>query len=392
MVRQHPISLDLQATTPTHPSVIAKMSPYWSEHAWNAHSAHGGGAQAAEAVTTARAAVARLIGALPNEIYFVSGATEANNIAILGIAAAAKKLAPERNRILTSAIEHKCVLEAAHHLSGQGFIHELVPVDKHGLIDLKSLEAMIDEKVLLLAVMAANNEIGTCQPIHTIADLCAQHHVAFHVDAAQAVGKVAFNAVELACDTASLSAHKFYGPKGIGALFISSVAEIRPHPIMFGGGQEAGLRPGTLPVPLIVGMGAAATLAQSRLGEGRRLSQLASLFRNELIRHGIDVVINAEGAPRVPGSINFQIVGADAEDIVQRLAAELHLSTGSACQSGQLTGSYVLAAMGCGPDEIASSFRACFGFDHDENDATTAASLLAETVKACHNRTGRNVQ
>lgn len=392
MVPQRPISLDLQATTPTDLGVIAEMQPYWSEHAWNAHSTHGGGAQAAQAVAAARAAIAGLIGALPSEIYFTSGATEANNIAILGLASAAAQIAPERTRILTSAIEHKCVLEAAHHLAGQGFSHELVPVDKSGVVDLDSLAAMLDEEVLLLAVMAANNEIGTCQPTRAIADLCAMHGIALHVDAAQAVGKIAFNAIDLGCDTASLSAHKFYGPKGVGALFVSSSAEIKPRPIMFGGGQEAGLRPGTLPVPLIVGMGAAAKLAQARLGEGGRLSRLAALFHSELIRHGIDIAINADGAPRVPGSINFRINGADAEDIVQRLATELHLSTGSACQSGQLTGSYVLAAMGYGPDEIAASFRACFGFDHDENDAITAASLLAKTVKACQNRTGRNVQ
>lgn len=382
------ISLDLHATTPTASEVIAAMAPFWNEQAWNAHSAHGGGALAAQAVATARARLARLIGAMPGEVYFTAGATEANNIALLGLAAAARTGVPKRRRILTSAIEHKCVLESARHLAGQGFEHELIPVDGTGVVDLKVLEEMLDEYVLLVAVMAANNEVGTCQPLTAVAELCARHGALFHVDAAQAVGRVPFDVMTAGCDTASVSAHKFYGPKGIGALYLGAGAAMRPEPIMFGGGQESALRPGTLPVPLIVGMGAAAALAEERMGEGPRLADLAMLFHTELGRQGVDAVINGAGAPRLPGSINLRIEGTDAEDIVQRLAADLHLSTGSACQSGQLAGSYVLAAMGCSPEEIASSFRVCFGHDHCKDDACTAASLLAETVRACKNRTG----
>ncbi len=382
------ISLDLHATTPTAPQVVAAMAPFWSEQSWNAHSAHGGGAVAAQAVATARAQIAGLIGAMPDEVYFTAGATEANNIALLGLAATARTKAPTRARLLTSAIEHKCVLESARHLAGQGFEHELVPVDGSGIVDLAALEAMLDEHVLLVAVMAANNEVGTCQPLDAVAELCARHGALFHVDAAQAVGRVPFDVMEAGCDFASLSAHKFYGPKGIGALYVSASAAIRPEPIMFGGGQESALRPGTLPVPLIVGMGAAANLAEERMGEGARLASLAALFHAELARLGVDATINGAGAPRLPGSINFRVHGVDAEDIVQRLAADLHLSTGSACQSGQLAGSYVLAAMGCSPDQTASSFRVCFGHDHGEEDARTAASLLAKTVNACQNRTG----
>lgn len=214
MASRRPITLDLQATTPTAPSVIAEMAPFWAEQAWNAHSPHGGGAQAAQAIAKARSAVADLIGAQPSEIYFTSGATEANNIAILGIASAAKQTAPGRNRILTSAIEHKCVLEAAHHLTGQGFIHELVPVNKSGIVDLGALEAMLDDKVLMLAVMAVNNEVGTCQPTRAIADLCAKHSIAFHVDAAQAAGKITFDVIDLGCDTASLGSWRALRHRG----------------------------------------------------------------------------------------------------------------------------------------------------------------------------------
>jgi cysteine desulfurase len=386
------ISLDLHATTPTAPQVIAAMAPYWDEQAWNAHSAHAGGAVAAQAVAMARAQVAGLIGAMPGEVYFTAGATEANNIALLGLSSAARSNAPTRRRILTSAIEHKCVLECAKHLSVNGFGHELIPVGNNGIVDLTALEAMLDEQVLLVAVMAANNEVGTCQPLAAVAELCARHGALFHVDAAQAVGRVPFDVMTAGCDTASLSGHKFYGPKGIGALYVSAAAAMRPEPIMFGGGQESALRPGTLPVPLIVGMGAAAALAGERMGQGPRLTQLAALFHAELGRLGVKAVINSADAPRLPGSLNFRIAGVDAEHIVQRLAADLHLSTGSACQSGQLMGSYVLAAMGCSPEEIASSFRVCFGHDHREDDARVAASLLAETVKACQNRTGQDVQ
>ena len=382
------ISLDLHATTPTAPEVIAAMAPFWNEKAWNAHSAHGGGAVAAHAVAAARSRLARLIGAMPGEVYFTAGATESNNIALLGLAAAARTKAPTRRRILTSAIEHKCVHESAWHLAGQGFEHELIPVGNDGIVNLAALEAMLDEEVLLVAVMAANNEVGTCQPLAAVAELCTRHGALFHVDAAQAVGRVPFDVMTACCDTASLSAHKFYGPKGIGALYVGAGAAMRPEPIMFGGGQESALRPGTLPVPLIVGMGAAAALAEERMGEGARLADLALLFHAELGQQGICAVINGDGAPRLPGSINFRIDGVDAEDIVQRLAGDLHLSTGSACQSGQLAGSYVLTAMGCSPDQVASSFRVCFGHDHCQDDARAAATLLAETVKACQNRTG----
>jgi len=239
-----------------------------------------------------------------------------------------------------------------------------------------------------VAVMAANNEVGTCQPLAELARLSGRHGALFHVDAAQAAGRIALDVVEVGCDFASISAHKFYGPMGIGALYINPAATIRPKPIMFGGGQEGALRPGTLAVPLIVGMGRAAELALERLGQGARLAGLAALFMAELRRHGIDTLINGDETQRLPGSLNFRIPGTDAEEVIHRLGNALHLATGSACQSGQLHGSYVLSAMGLPQKDVSASFRACFGYDHSEQDALLAASLLAETVKSCQSCTG----
>lgn len=386
------ISLDLHATTPTAAEVIEAMAPFWRQIPFNAHSAHAGGASAEAAVSRARVAVANLIGAAPQEIIFTSGATEANNLAILGLAAVAPSAAPLRTRILTSAIEHKCVLEAARHLAGQGFVHEIIPVRPSGQIDLAQLSAMLDERVLVVAVMAANNEIGSVQPLSEIGNLCQLAGANFHVDAAQMGGRVKFDVLEAGCDTASLSAHKMYGPKGIGALYVSAAAPTRPAPLFFGGGQEQALRPGTLPVPLIAGFGEAAALAVRNLADTPRLDALADQFLAELKGHGVEAQLNGDRACRLPGSLNFHIEGVDADDIVQRLGDTLHLSTGSACQSGELQGSYVLRAIGLSDRLVSASFRLCFGQEHTPGDAVEAARLLAETIIKCDYRAGRCVQ
>lgn len=386
------ISLDHHATTPTAQEVIEAMAPYWRDLSWNAHSAHAGGGAAECAVGEARVAVADLIGADPAEIIFTSGATEANNIAVLGLAEAARSRAPQRRKILTSAIEHKCILEAARHLASSGFEHEVISVDHSGRVDPDLLGHQLDEEVLLVAVMAANNEVGTIQPLEAIARRCADVGALFHVDAAQAAGRIPFDVGTLGCDTASISAHKMYGPKGIGALYVSGAASLHPKPIMFGGGQERGLRPGTLPVPLIVGFGRAATLVAGRVDRAYELDRLANLFVAELKQAGLTPELNGSRDQRLPGSLNLRFLGVDAEDVIQRLGNRLHLSTGSACQSGELQGSYVLRAMGVSPVDVSSSFRICFGYDHDESDARQAANLLAATIQSCQNGTGRRVQ
>jgi cysteine desulfurase len=386
------ISLDYHATTPTASEVLDAMMPFWRDAPWNAHSAHAGGAQAERAVARARDAIAGLIGASAGEIVFTSGATEANNLAILGLAAAARRRVPARTRVLTSAIEHKCVLEAARHLATQGFQHEIIPVTAAGLVDVEQLARSIGEDVLLVAVMAANNEIGTIQPLSEVAQLCASAGALFHVDAAQAVGRIPFNVLEAECDTASLSAHKMYGPNGVGALYISAAAPWRPDPLIFGGGQEQGLRPGTLPVPLIAGFGCAAELAARDPGFGAELADLAALFLSELDHHGISVALNGDPVHRLPGSLNFRISGVNAEEVIQQLGGRLHLSTGSACQSGELHGSYILRAIGLSDCDVSASFRACFGRDHCVDDAVNAAAILADALHAWHNGAGRRVQ
>lgn len=386
------ISLDHHATTPTAQEVIDAMAPYWRDLSWNAHSAHAGGSAAEFAVGEARVTVADLIGADPAEIIFTSGATEANNIAVLGLAEAARSRAPQRRKILTSAIEHKCILEAARHLAGLGFEHEVISVDHSGRVDLDLLDRQLDEEVLLVAVMAANNEVGTIQPLEAIAGRCADVGALLHVDAAQAAGRIPFDVGALGCDTASISAHKMYGPKGIGALYVNGASSLHPKPIMFGGGQERGLRPGTLAVPLIVGFGRAATLAAGRLDRAHELDRLANLFVAELEQAGLKPELNGSRDRRLPGSLNLRFRGVDAEDVIQRLGSRLHLSTGSACQSGELQGSYVLRAMGISSVDVSSSFRICFGYEHDESDARKAANLLAATIQSCQNATGRRVQ
>jgi len=386
------ISLDHHATTPTAMEVVEAMAPYWHQVPWNAHSAHAGGASADQAVSRSRASIAELIGATPAELIFTSGATEANNIAILGLAAAGRRALPERNRILTSTIEHKCVLEAARYLGGCGFRHEMVPVDADGIIDTDRLEAMLSPDVLLVAVMAANNEVGTIQPIKEIVQMTHEVGALCHVDAAQAVGRIAFDVLDLDCDTASLSAHKMYGPNGVGALYISASTPIRPEPLFFGGGQEQGLRPGTLPVALIVGFGRAAELAQDNIAHAPRLADLADEFLSCLARRGVTFYLNGHREKRLPGSLNFRVAGVEAETVIGQLGNSLHLSTGSACQSGELQGSYVLRALGLGDQDVAASFRVCFGREHTLEDARRAAELLADAFQPCETAAGRVVQ
>jgi len=382
------ISLDYHATTPTAPEVIEAMAPYWREAPWNAHSPHAGGAVAEAAVASARLSVANLIDADPAEVIFTSGATEANNIAILGLAIAAQRKALSRTRILTSAIEHKCILEAARHLENSGFKHEIIPVLPSGQVDLAALDRLLSDDVLVVAIMAANNEVGSIQPLKEVARRCADHGALLHVDAAQAVGRIPFNATEVGCDTVSISAHKMYGPKGIGGLFVSATASLQPEPVMFGGGQERGLRPGTLAVPLIVGFGRAATLAADRLNDTSDLDRLAAAFLAGLEEEGLTPKLNGSRDHRLPGSLNLRFANINADDVVQRLGHRLHLSTGSACQSGELQGSYVLRAMGLSSVDVSCSFRICFGHDHSELDARQAAKLLAGTIHSCQNSAG----
>jgi cysteine desulfurase len=375
------IQLDHHASTPCAAEAVAAMEPFLSEIPFNAHSAHGGGAIAARAVARARTSVADLIGASPDEIVFTSGATEANNIALLGLARAELENGGRRRRILFSAIEHKCVIEAAAYLGRSGFVAEALPVGRDGILAPATLADRIDDDVLLVSVMAANNEIGTVQPIAELSAIAHRRGALLHSDLAQMAGKLPFEVLDAGCDLASLSAHKLYGPKGVGALFVAASASMRPRPIMFGGGQEEGLRPGTLPVAAIVGFGAAADLCARRLqADSGRLRMLAAEFLARLAALGIRFAQNGDPVRRLPGSLNLRFAGADAVAILDRIGDHLLLSAGSACSAGARRSSHVLRAIGLSPEEAAASLRIGFGRGNDIAQAMVAADLIADAL------------
>lgn len=342
----------------------------------NAGSPHSAGAIASAAVEQARSAVARLVGAAPSEIIFTSGATEANNMAILGVARQVGARA--RSRIVVSAIEHKAVLEPARSLRQEGFDVIEAPVNRLGRVDLDELTKLVDEKTLLISIMAANNETGVLQPVTEAAAIAHRAGALIHCDAAQAVGKIPFDVLGLDLDYVSISAHKIYGPFGMGALFISASAP-RPAPLVFGGGQEGGLRAGTLPAPLCVGFGVAADLAAKRLSlDTKHSHELCAQFLGELKSKDVAFLLTGGDTARVPGSLALQLTGVDGEQLVSRLARDVHFSTGSACNSGEIQASHVLRAMGLTPEQAQTSVRLFFGRYNSETEATTAARLLAE--------------
>ena len=319
--RKVTVYADYQATTPVDPRVLEKMAPYWNELFGNPHSSdHVVGWRSAEAVRDAASSVGELIGADPDEIVFTSGATEANNLALLGLA---RRAPPERRRILVSAIEHKCVLAVARFLEErEGFTVETIPVDGEGFVDLEALTAMVDETVLVASVMAVNNEIGTIQDLPRIAALLRGHDVLFHCDAAQAPCAMDVGDLALHADLISLSGHKAYGPQGIGALYIRRDIQERVEPIIYGGGQQGGLRSGTVPVPLCVGMAAAAEIVGSAegVGERARIGRQRDSFVAVVKGSRHPVVANGPmGNLRHPGNANLRFEGLAAQDILGAL-------------------------------------------------------------------------
>jgi cysteine desulfurase len=354
------VYLDYQATTPADPRVVEAMQPYWTGVCGNPHSAdHAFGWQADAAVEAARAEIASLIGADPDEIIFTSGATEANNLAILGIARAAP---PSRRRIVVSAIEHKCVLAAARAAADEGFEVTTVPVGPDGIVDIEALTATLDDRVALVSVMTVNNEIGTIQPVDEIGALCQSLSVTFHTDAAQALSFLEINVGRLNVDLMSLSAHKIYGPKGIGALYVRRDSRIKPKPIIHGGGQELGLRSGTVPTPLCVGFGEACRIIRMEKGSmNAPLSDMRDNFLRSLLETIPDTKVNGTMAARHPGNLNVQFPGLEAERILNGLQPHVAASTGSACTSGQPEPSHVLRAIGLSNNEAESSIRFSLG-------------------------------
>jgi cysteine desulfurase len=375
------IYMDYQASTPTDQSVIEAMLPYFTHSFGNPHSSdHTLGWQASAAVDSARSSVASLIGANSEEILFTSGATESNNHSLRGVI---KGNRTARNRILVGSTEHKCVLATADALSHEvGLIVQSIPVTADGTIDQESFRKLLGEDVLLVSIMMVNNEIGTVQDIKTLASMAHEWGALFHCDAAQAPTVMDLDVCDLNVDLLSLSAHKMYGPKGIGALFIGSDLLSQFPPMIHGGGQQDGLRSGTLPTPLCVGFGKAAKLIQNDDKDRIHLLRLKKRFLQRLTEASVEYQLNSAPLDHChPGNINLRFEGVDAHSLLTMLQPFLCASTGSACNSGTIESSYVLRALGLSREHISSSIRFSLGRYSDDGQVDEAVQLLASKIK-----------
>ena len=385
MPHRRTIYADYQATTPTDPRVVEAMAPYWNGQFGNPHSSdHVVGWNAAKVVSSAAEDVARLLGADADEVIFTSGATEANNLALLGLA---ERAPLGRNRILVSAIEHKCVLAATRALAEQkGLVIEKIPVSESGHIDLLELEAMLDDSVLVVSIMAVNNEIGTIQNLPEVAAAIKSRNILFHCDAAQAPCAIdnTYNISDFS-DLASLSGHKIYGPQGIGALYVRREVQDELEPMIYGGGQQNGLRSGTVPVALCAGLAAASEIMDSddAVKERKRVASLRDKFLQLL--ENSDFPIEANGPDnryRHPGNASLRFPGIDAHDLLNALQPEVAASSGAACASGTPESSHVLDAIGLNESESASSIRFSFGRFTTEEDVEQAAAAVIDKLES----------
>lgn len=381
MAIQIPIYMDYHATTPVDPRVIEAMLPYFNAKFGNAASrSHVFGWTAEEAVSRSRELVAKLIGATnPKEIVFTSGATESNNLAIKGVADFYKE---KGNHIITTMIEHKAVLDTCKRLEKQGFDVTYLPVGKNGIVDPDDVAKAMTDKTILVSVMLANNEVGTVQPIAEIGAITRKRGVLLHSDAVQGVGKVPFDVEAMHVDLASITAHKMYGPKGIGALYVRrSKPRVRVAAQMDGGGHEFGMRSGTLNVPGIVGFGRA---AQLMIEEGKAESERIAVLR-ERLRKGLaakldEIVLNGSAEKRLPGNLNVSFAFVEGEALIMAIK-DVAVSSGSACTSASLEPSYVLHAMGIGDDLAHSSIRFGLGRFTTEEEVDYVADLVTRKVQ-----------
>jgi cysteine desulfurase len=377
-----PIYLDNQASTPIDPRVLEAMLPYFTEHFGNPHSeSHVYGKNAMAAIEAARADLAKLIGADPREIVFTSGATEANNLALKGAAHFARAHpaagTKPRDEIIILPTEHKCVLESAAALAREGFAVTTLPVEPSGLVSLDRLEAALSERTLLVSVMAAHNEIGVIQPLAELGALCRANGVLFHTDAAQAAGKIPLDVEAMQIDLMSISGHKMYGPKGVGALYIRRRPRVRLLPLIDGGGQERGLRSGTLPTPLCVGLGRAAALAAAEMtDEAARIRRLRDRLQANLLRRVTGLHINGDTKHRLPGNLNVSFPGLSAPELIEA-SPSIAISTGSACTSATVEPSYVLRALGLSDALANASIRLGLGRFTTEAEVDFAVDALA---------------
>jgi len=382
-----PIYLDYQASTPCDPRVIETMLPFFGERFGNPHSVnHRHGREAEAAVEHARGQVAELIGAEAREIVFTSGATEANNLAIKG---AARFLKERRPHVISCVTEHKCVLESVRRLKKEGVRVTWLPVDSNGLIGLNDLAAALDEETALVSIMAVNNEIGVIQPIAEIGALCREYGALFHTDAAQAAGKIPLDVEAMKIDLLSISSHKMYGPMGVGVLYVRRRPRVRLEPLFDGGGQERGIRSGTLPGPLCVGLGAACEIAQGEMAaEAARLTGLRDRLLNALQTRLSDIRVNGATDQRIPGNLNLSFAGVEAEALMQAMPG-LSVSTGSACTSASVEPSYVLRALGLSDAAARASIRIGLGRPTTESEIDAAVEIIVAAVS--HQRAGAAV-
>ena len=373
-----PIYLDYQATTPLDPRVLEAMMPYFTHQFGNPHSrSHSYGWEAEEGVEKARGQVAKLIGADEKEVIFTSGATESNNLAIRGVAEFYKD---RKNHIVTTVTEHKCVLDTCRHLEQQGFEVTYLPVQKNGLIDLEALRAVVTDKTVVVSIMAVNNEIGVIQPLAEIGKICREKKAFFHTDAAKAAGKIPLDVEAMNIDLMSISGHKIYGPKGIGALYVRRKPRVRLVPLIVGGGQERGFRSGTLPTPLCVGLGEAAEIAIKEMdAESKRLAKLQARMLKGLNAKLTDIHVNGDLEHRIPGNLNIGFAYVEGESLMMGIKG-LSVSSGSACTSASLEPSYVLRALGVEEDMAHTSLRIGLGRFTTEQEVDTAVEDLVRHV------------
>ncbi len=374
-----PIYLDYQSTTPMDPRVIDVVTKCMKEDFGNPHSrTHAFGWKSEELVEIARRQVADLINADPREIFFTSGATESNNTAVKGVARFYGTTG--KNHIITVNTEHKCVINSARDLEQEGFAVTFLPVEKNGLIDLNKLEEAITDKTCLVSIMTVNNEIGVIQPLKEIGALCRKKGVFFHTDAAQAFGKIPLDVEAMNIDLMSISGHKIYGPKGIGAIYIRRKPRVRIKPIISGGGQERGIRSGTAPTPLVVGLGKAAEIAKIEMEKDfAHVKKLSDKLYQGLMKTS-HVYLNGDTEKRYPGNLNLSFAGIEGESMIMAIK-DLAVSSGSACTSASLEPSYVLHSLGVEDELSHTSIRFGIGRFTTEEEIDFAIKLINEKVE-----------
>jgi len=373
------IYLDYQATTPLDPRVLEKMIPYFNDRFGNPHSRnHSYGWEAEEATEIAREHVAKIINASPKEIVFTSGATESNNLAIKGIA---DFYGDKKNHIITCVTEHKCVLESCRFLNeNENFEITYLPVRQDGLIDLDVLQKSIKQNTLLISIMGVHNEIGVIQPLKEIGDLCRKNNIFFHTDCAQAIGKIKIDVDEMNIDAMSISGHKIYGPKGVGALYVRRKPRVRIKAMMSGGGQERGMRSGTLSPALCVGLGEACRICYNEMDEeNKRLVYLKNRFYDGITSKCKDVYLNGSSEFRIPGNLNISFAYVEGESLMMGIK-DLAVSSGSACTSASLEPSYVLRALGVEEELAHTSLRIGIGRFTTEKEIDKSVNDIVKEV------------